>query len=261
MAVEKCPTLPIDCNHLIGYEDTSFTLMNVIGTSHLGSLVGTPAHDLIFLNQVFEAGFHAFDLAASYQLGGTERLFGRWISEQKHRDKLFLISKGGHPVPYLIPNRLTIPALQRDLENSLKRLGTDHLDLYLLHRDHPNADLHAVADFLTRAKEAGKIAAFGVSNWHHDRIRQLPVKIDASSPHFSLKAWEKPPFHGCVSIAGPKNQAARDFYAETQIPIYAWSPLRGLSKLEIPSCMKYLASQPFPVHPILGSRRLEHLRV
>ncbi len=233
--------------------------MHVIGTSHLGSLLGTPARDIKFLNQVFDAGFHAYDLAASYQLGGTERLLGRWIAQRKQRDKLFLISKGGHPVPYLIPNRLTVHALQHDLDSSLKRLGTDYLDLYFLHRDHPQADLHAIADFLTRAKQAGKIKSFGVSNWHHDRIKQLPIKIDASSPHFSLRPWVKPPFDGCISIAGPENQAARDFYAATQIPVYAWSPLRGLAKSEISTCMQYLASQPFPVHPILGSRKLEHL--
>jgi aryl-alcohol dehydrogenase-like predicted oxidoreductase len=235
--------------------------MHVIGTSHLGSLLGTPARDIKFLNQVFDAGFHAYDLAASYQLGGTERLFGRWIFERKHRNKLFLISKGGHPVPYLIPNRLTVTALQHDLECSLKRLKTDYLDLYFLHRDHSKADLNAIADFLVSAKQAGKIKAFGVSNWHHERIQQLPIKIDASSPHFSLKPWVKPPFHGCISIAGPENQAAQNFYAATQIPVYAWSPLRGLPSSEIAACISYLASQPFPVHPILGSRNLEHLKL
>lgn len=229
--------------------------MLIIGTSHLGSVIGTPRSEFSFLDSVLEAGFSAFDLAASYQLGGTERLFGAWIREKKNRKRLFLISKGGHPYPVIAPNRLTPKALWADIEASLRRLKTDYLDLYLLHRDHPQADLPSLAEFLLRAQESGKIKAFGVSNWHHTRIEQLGLDIAASSPHFSLHTWKKPPFQGCVSIAG--DQAALAFYTRTQIPVLAWSPLRKTSSHR--TALTYLANQPFPVYPIIGSRNLRHL--
>ncbi|MBL4819307.1 MAG: aldo/keto reductase [Deltaproteobacteria bacterium] len=230
----------------------------IIGTSRLGSVVGTPKRQFKFLDSVVEAGFKTFDLAASYQIGGTERMFGRWIQQNQRRENLFLISKGGHPYPF-ISNRLSILALRADLESSLKRLRTDYLDLFLLHRDHPKADLNAIAEFLVAMRDSGKIKAFGVSNWYHERIAELDIDIAASSVHFSKSPWEKPPFKGVVSIAGHKNQPARDFYAETQIPILAWSPVRGLNKEEVQDSLRYLASQKFPVYPILGSRKLKHL--
>lgn len=231
----------------------------IIGTSHLGSVWRTPKSEFYFLESLIDAGFLAFDLAASYQIGGTERLFGSWLSMRQNRNKLFLISKGGHPYPVIAPNRLTIGALQADLEASLRRLKTDYLDLYLLHRDHSEANLEAIAEFLLAAKQAGKIRDFGVSNWRHERIAKLGLDIAASSPHFSLHAWNKPPFKDCVSIAGPENQAARDFYMHTQIPVLAWSPLRGLPKEKINAGLAYLRGQPFKVYPIIGSRNLKHL--
>lgn len=227
----------------------------IIGTSHLGSVWRTPWSEFYFLDSLLEAGFSAFDLAASYQLGGTERLFGAWLKARQNRSRLFLISKGGHPYPIVAPHRITPQALQADLEASLKRLQTDYLDLYLLHRDHPDADLPAIADFLIRAKQSGKTKAYGVSNWHHDRISKLGLDIAASSPHFSLAAWNKPPWKGCVSIAG--DCAAQDFYANTQIPVLAWAPIRGTTSHE--AALTYLANQPFPVYPIIGSRNLKHL--
>jgi aryl-alcohol dehydrogenase-like predicted oxidoreductase len=230
----------------------------IIGTSHLGSVIGNPKHQFHFLDSVVGAGFKTFDLAASYQLGGTERLFGHWMQASQNRPDLFLITKGGHPYPF-VSNRLSIKALRADLEASLRRLKTDYIDLYMLHRDHPKADLEAIAEFLIAMRDSGKIKAFGLSNWHHERIAELGLDIDASSVHFSETPWQKPPFKGVVSIAGPENIAARAFYAQKQMPVLAWSPVRGLNRQEARDSLRYLANQPFPVYPILGSRSLQHL--
>src|SRR5215470_8999049 len=120
----------------------------VVGTARLGSVFPEPLagrsrreRELRTLDALVDAGCTAFDLAASYQLGGTERLFGRWIASRRHRDRLFLIGKGGHPYPLVRPNRLGPAALQADLHASLRRLGVERIDLYLLHRDFPGAPL------------------------------------------------------------------------------------------------------------------------
>ena len=88
----------------------------VVGTARLGSVLPAPltrkstAEVFRTLDALVEAGCSAFDLAASYQLGGTERLVGHWLASRGLRQKLFLVGKGGHPYPGLRPNRLT-PAL------------------------------------------------------------------------------------------------------------------------------------------------------
>jgi 1-deoxyxylulose-5-phosphate synthase len=213
----------------------------ILGTAKLGSvlpdaLVSSRAQNDAFrlLDGVLEAGCPSFDIAASYMVGGTERLIGHWIASRRNRDRLFLISKGGHPYPVVAPHRVEPKALDQDLHDSLRRLRTEVIDLYLLHRDDPAAPLEAVVAAFERYKRQGKIRAWGVSNWRHDRIVRIDAiahsaggSVAASSPHFSLFEWTTPPWTGCVSIAGESNRSARDFYEKTQIPVLAYAPLGG----------------------------------
>jgi aryl-alcohol dehydrogenase-like predicted oxidoreductase len=212
----------------------------ILGTSKLGSILpdavfSAPAREPTFLHldDMLELGCSAFDLAASYQLGGTERLIGSWMQSRRNRDRLFLITKGGHPYPVVQPHRLTPRALSDDLHASLRRLRTEHVELYLLHRDDPGAPLEPIVETLASHQQQGQIGAWGVSNWTHARIRALDKvarssgasPISASSPQFSLAAWASPPWNGCVSISGDDNDEARAFYQGNQMPVLAWSPL------------------------------------
>ena len=158
-----------------------------MGTSRLGSVLpdalargSVRQAELALLDALVEAGCTGFDLAASYQLGGTERLFGRWMASRRNRDRLFLVGKGGHPYPGVRPNRLDAAALSADLEASLRRLGTDRLDLYLLHRDFPGAPLEPMVETLAAAHRAGKIQGWGVSNWTVPRIEGLQAAAQAA---------------------------------------------------------------------------------
>ncbi|MHB8418805.1 MAG: aldo/keto reductase [Myxococcales bacterium] len=277
----------------------------VVGTARLGNVWPGPLSGLgrraafAHLDALLELGCSAFDLAASYQIGGTERLVGAWIASRRHRDRLFLLTKAGHPYPVVRPNRLTRGALAADLEASLRRLGCERVELFLIHRDAPGAPLEPLVEALLAFERAGKIGAWGVSNWHHERIRALAEvarsaglsPIAASSPHFSLADWRRPPWRGCVSIAGEANRAARAFYEETQLPVLAWSPLgsgflsggsgggavygspanlarreraralaarRGCSAAQV--ALAYLLHQPFPTHAIVSASRPEKVR-
>jgi aryl-alcohol dehydrogenase-like predicted oxidoreductase len=278
----------------------------VAGTARLGfvvpdALAGRSRRDgeLRTLDALVEAGCAGFDLAASYQLGGTERLFGHWLASRGHRGKLFLIGKGGHPYPGLRPNRLTPQALTGDLDASLRRLRIERFDLYLLHRDFPGAPLEPIAETLARAHRAGKLQDWGVSNWTVDRIEAIgPVArlaglppLAASSPHFSLVDWVRPPWTGSVSIAGASNREARSFHQRTQLPVLAWSPLgsgylvagadrggsyaseanaarrervrtlareRGCTPAQI--ALAWLFSQPFPVSAVVRASSGERMR-
>jgi aryl-alcohol dehydrogenase-like predicted oxidoreductase len=278
----------------------------VVGTARLGSVLpavfvfksrGDAAHRQ--LDALVEAGCMAFDLAASYQLGGTERLIGEWIASRRHRDRLFLISKGAHPYPVVRPNRLQSSAIAADIDASLRRLRTDRVDLYLLHRDFPGAPLEPMVDALRSAHQARKILAWGVSNWTHTRIQAIDQlareaglpPMAASSPHFSVFEWVRTPWTGSVSIAGPANREARAFYQRTQLHVLAWGPLgsgfllsdrRGgrfyrsdanLARRQrlyslaaqhdaTPAqiALAYLFHQPFPVSAVVAASTVERMR-
>jgi aryl-alcohol dehydrogenase-like predicted oxidoreductase len=212
----------------------------ILGTAGLGSvlpdaLVSSAARERAFryLDGMVEVGCDAFDLAASYQIGGTERLFGHWLRSRRHRDRLFLIGKGGHPFPVVAPHRVTPRAVGDDLEATLRRLGTERLDLYLLHRDDPGAPLEALVEAFATFHRQGKIGAWGVSNWTHERVARIDAlareagapPVAASSPHFSLLEWAAVPWRGSVSLAGDTQREARSFHERTQLPVLAWSPL------------------------------------
>lgn len=185
------------------------------------------------LDAVLELGCSAFDTAASYRLGGTERMLGAWISSRRNRDRLYLISKGGLPYPLVKPHRLDARSLTVDLHGSLRRLRVDCLDLFLLHRDDETVPVESVLETMSAFERQGKIRAWGVSNWSHRRIEAMnrfassvdAPSLAASSPHFSLFDWITPPWPGCVSIAGEVNADARAYYERTQTPVLAWSPL------------------------------------
>ncbi len=212
----------------------------VLGTARLGSILPDAvvaerdrAHAFRYLDEILEVGCRAFDLAASYQLGGTERLFGSWMRSRRNRDALFLITKGCHPYPVVQPQRLTPRALREDLHASLRRLGTERVDLFLLHKDDPGAPLEPIVEALATHEREGKFGAWGISNWSVERIRVLDAlapaaglsRPSATSPQFSLLEWTREPWKGSTSLSGVANREARAFCARAQLPVLAWSPL------------------------------------
>jgi len=228
MRIEQVPALPKPLPRVI------------VGAASMGSVlppslvsVSTRARAFAHLDELFAAGCTAFDTAAFYQAGGSERLLGEWLEARKNRDQLFLITKGAHPNPALPLSRFNPKAVTEDLHASLRRLRTDHVELYLLHRDDPKRPFEALVELLSRFHREGKIGAWGVSNWKVDRIQGAVeyarahglVPPAASSPHFSLLEWVHRPWPGTVSIAGDAAREARAFHQRTQLPVLAWSPL------------------------------------
>jgi aryl-alcohol dehydrogenase-like predicted oxidoreductase len=208
----------------------------IVGTSSIGSVFPTTRaerdRECMDLDALFEIGCTAFDTAASYQVGGTERLLGHWMATRRNRDRIYLITKGAHPFPIVAPRRLNAAALMNDLHASLKRLRTEIIDLYLIHRDDRSAPLEPIVDALCEAQRAGKIRTWGVSNFRCDRIetidriaRSKNTALTANSPNFSLVEWVHPPFDGCVSLSGDANRVERELHERTQLPVLAWAPL------------------------------------
>jgi diketogulonate reductase-like aldo/keto reductase len=134
------------------------------------------------------------DTAELYSNGRSEELIGRVIAGQ--RDRVFLVSK-------VLPNHVMGNGIARACEASLARLGTDHLDLYLLHWRNGITDLSGVVAAFESLRAAGKIRAWGVSNFkvrdmedlfrvpHGDRCatNQVLYNVGSRDIEYDLLPW------------------------------------------------------------------------
>jgi diketogulonate reductase-like aldo/keto reductase len=109
-------------------------------------------------------GMTLIDTAESYGGGRSEELIRNVIAGQ--RDRVFLVSK-------VEPDHATGNAMARACEESLARLGTDHLDLYLLHWPVRNGELSRTVAGFESLRAAGKIRAWGVSNFSVREMKRL----------------------------------------------------------------------------------------
>jgi diketogulonate reductase-like aldo/keto reductase len=109
-------------------------------------------------------GMTLIDTAEMYGDGRSEKLIGRVIAGQ--RDRVFLISK-------VWPTHVTGNGIARACDASLARLGTDHLDLYLLHWPSRDTDLSSIVAAFESLRAAGKIHAWGVSNFKVSDMEDL----------------------------------------------------------------------------------------
>ncbi len=183
------------------------------------------------LDGLFELGCNAFDTAYIYGNGDNERTVGKWIRDRGIRDKVVVIGKGAHPAEGR--NKVTPEDITSDLTGSLERFGFDSIDLYLLHRDAPLIPVDEIVDVLNEHKNAGRIDAFGGSNWTHERLqaaneyaeRNNLTQFAAGSPQFGLAYPCKPVWEGCVTIGGPENEAAVNWYRRSALALVPWSSL------------------------------------
>lgn len=185
------------------------------------------------LDEVFAAGGTTFDTAHQYGDGDAERTFGRWVRERGLRDEVVVIGKGAHHSEDR--RRVTPSDITADLHDSLARLGFEHIDLYLLHRDDPSVPVGPIVDALNEHRAEGRIGAFGGSNWTPARLREANeyaaehdlTPFVASSPNLSLAVQAEEPWPDCVSISGDEGEADRRWYGTTRMPLFAWSSLAG----------------------------------
>src|SRR5688572_3400359 len=107
----------------------------VQGSTMIGSDLDE-AKSFGLLDQVYELGCNTFDTAHVYSNGNSERIIGRWMQARGLRDNIVIITKGA---AHSEDRRRTTPFdIASDLHDSLARLKTDYIDLYLLHRDDPD---------------------------------------------------------------------------------------------------------------------------
>lgn len=191
----------------------------------IGSMVAHTTklpYTFALFDHFFEQGGNCIDTAWVYGGGGSEGAVGEWVRRRGVRDDIVLICKGAH-APGCTPEGLT-----EQLNVSLERLSLDYVDIYMMHRDDPSIPVEEFVDVLNEHHRAGRIGIFGGSNWSIERLKAANEYAAAkglqgfavSSPNYSLAQWNEPMWVGCVSAS---DAASREWYSQTQLPLFAWS--------------------------------------
>ncbi|MGG1515884.1 aldo/keto reductase [Paenibacillus oryzisoli] len=177
------------------------------------------------LGHYLAIGGNCIDSAHNYCGGESEQAIGRWLDETGKRESMVIFTKGAHPKND--GPRVNSEAIRSDLFTSLERMRTDYIDLYGLHRDDPNVPVGHILEALNEHVEAGRIRAFGGSNWTHERLQEAAdyaakhslIGFSFSSPNLSLAKPNEPFWAGCVSV----DSEALRWYEANQFPLLSWS--------------------------------------
>src|SRR6202030_1145806 len=169
-------------------------------------------------------GMTLIDTAEIYGGGRSEKLIGSVISGQ--RDRVFLVSK-------VWSTHVAGDGIARACDASLARLGTDHLDLYLLHWPSRDADLSSVVAGFENLRAAGKIRTWGVSNFKVSDMEDL-----FRAPHGDRCATNQVPYNlGDRAI----ERDLLPWCEQHGMPVMAYSPLGapGASLLQNPTLTRH----------------------
>jgi len=129
------------------------------------------------LDRYWEAGGRFIDTANNYAVwwGGdgteSENVLGRWMRQRKNRSELFLATKVGFNRPPT-GNGLSRAIIRQEIEGSLRRLGTDSIDLHYAHKDHRSDPLEETLAAFDELHRQGKVRLIGCSNHRAWRIQE-----------------------------------------------------------------------------------------
>jgi predicted dehydrogenase/aryl-alcohol dehydrogenase-like predicted oxidoreductase len=182
----------------------------------------TLPHASVMFDDFVERGGTAFDTAYIYGRGLCERMLGQWIRNRGIRSDVVVIGKGAH-TPHCDPE-----SISRQLAESLDRLQTDHVDIYFMHRDNPDIPVGEFVDVLDEHLRAGRIKAYGGSNWQLARVAEANAYAEkagrtpfaAVSNNFSLARALDVPWAGCVSSS---DDESRTWLEKNQLALMPWS--------------------------------------
>src|SRR6201991_3146578 len=178
-----------------------------------------------FIKQALELGFNFFDTADVYTAGASEELVGRALREFAKRDDYVLATKVFNPMgPGPNDKGLSRKHIMSAIDASLKRLGTDYVDLYQIHRWDYNTPIEETMEALNDVVKAGKARYIGASSMYAWQFAQALYVADlhnwtrfvSMQPHYNLiyREEEREMFPLCQ---------------DQKIAVIPWSPLaRGL---------------------------------
>jgi diketogulonate reductase-like aldo/keto reductase len=180
------------------------------GSWHLGQGRHPAAEEEEALRTGLSLGMTLIDTSGNYGEGRSEELIKRAIAGQ--RGRAFVVSK-------VEADQVTGNAMARACDGSLSRLGTDYLDLYLLHSPTPNAEFSNVVTGLESLRAMGKIRAWGVSNFSVRQMEDL----------FRIPQGDRCAANQVAYSIGDRS-IERDLLPwceQHNVPVMAYSPLGG----------------------------------
>jgi 1-deoxyxylulose-5-phosphate synthase len=117
------------------------------------------------IRHALEAGINFFDTANLYSLGSSEEILGRALADYADRDEVVICTKVRHPMrPGANGAGLSRKAIMTEIDHSLRRLGTDYVDVYMIHRLDQRTPLEETLDALNDVVKAGKARYLGASS-------------------------------------------------------------------------------------------------
>jgi aryl-alcohol dehydrogenase-like predicted oxidoreductase len=192
----------------------------VLGAMNFGAIGGTTQDEVTaIVDAAIEGGINLIDTADRYSNGESEEMVGKAIAGR--RDDVVLATKAAMPMGDERNHRGSSRRwLVTELDNSLRRLDVDHVDLYQIHRWDPATSDEETLSALTDLQRAGKIRYFGSSTFPAHRI--VAAQWAARENHLSRYATEQPSYsilqRGIEADVLPVTQ-------EHGLGVLAWSPL------------------------------------
>lgn len=194
-----------------------------LGTMMFGKM-GNPDHEdsIRIIHQALDAGITIVDTADVYSQGESEQIVGKALA-QVDRDRVFLATKACGPMgDGLAQMGLSRRWIIEECDNSLRRLGVDHIDLYQMHRPDPSTDIDETLGALSDLVHAGKIRYFGSSTFPAYQI--VEAQWTAERRGRERFVTEQPPYS--LLARGIE----RDVLPVTEkygLGVLPWSPLAG----------------------------------
>ena len=195
-----------------------------LGTMVLGPWGNTDAEACRrLIHRALDAGVNLVDTADVYGAGATEEIVGSALKGR--RDDVVLATKFQNPVgDHDDPNRQGNSRrwMMTAVEDSLRRLGTDYIDLYQVHRPDPHTDIAETVEAMSDLVRAGKIRAWGTSTFPASEIVEAhwaAQRSGAIRPH-----CEQPPYS--IMCRGVERDVL-DVCARYGMGVIMWSPLSG----------------------------------
>lgn len=148
-----------------------------------------PERSEAIICHAFGLGINFFDTANTYSAGTSEEYLGRALRKNVARDKVIIASK-----VYFNEGHLKKEAIASEIEGTLRRLGTDYLDLYIIHRFDASTPIEETMEALDRLVRAGKVRALGASAMYGYQFynMQLAARDNGLTPFISMQNHYNP---------------------------------------------------------------------
>jgi len=174
-----------------------------------------------FIERALEVGINCFDTANVYSLGSSEEFVGRALADMTQREDVIIATKvHGRMRPGRFGAGLSRKAIMHEVDESLRRLGTDYIDLYQIHRWDHRTPIEETMEALHDLVKVGKVLHIGASSMHAWQFSKAQYTADthgwtrfaSMQPHYNL-------------IDREEEREMLPLCADMNVAVIPWSPL------------------------------------